>query len=76
MGLGVNTLLASSSMCNKYKFLLVILDSDLSNRWFVTTKGIPFSRIMFTNKMVVTIKFNFFHFVVNKFFWEASLWEP
>ena len=41
MGPGVNTLLTSPSMCNKCKFLLMILDSDLSNGWYVTNKGIP-----------------------------------
>ena len=42
MDLGVNTLLTSLSMHNKYKFLLMILDSDESNGWYVATKGIPF----------------------------------
>ena len=51
----------------------MILDSDLSNGWYITTKRIPLLElclIMFTIKMVL-IKFNFFYFVVNK-----SLWEP
>ena len=39
---GVNTLLTSSSMYNKCKFSLMILDSDLGNAWYVTAEGTPF----------------------------------
>ena len=68
MGPEVNTFLTSSSMYNKYKFLLIILVSDLVKQLVVRDyQGNTFFRIMFTNKMVV-IKFNIFHFVVNKSF--------
>ena len=62
-------------MYKKCKFLFMILDSDLSNGWYVTTKRITIFGIMSIIKIVV-VKFTFFHLIVNKSFWVASLEEP